>query len=261
MASLQVTCIVIACLLICETLCQSSIPLPTDPQLRYQQGEIVGLTHFNMATFLLPVESSCNSGNWVEYGSKPATFAPTNLNISNWVDSYKALGVKSAVLTAKHSCGFALWPSKVIIPTTNAVYNYSIAFSSSPLNQRDVMKEFSDILTANDIGHGYYYSLASNYFLNVKSTYVQKGKLLPGQIKLTQEQFQEVAIGQLTELFSNYGDITEFWFDGGTGNSNFSDEVTQVINKYQPNAAIFNGEQVSQNMVRWIGTESGGVSS
>ena len=34
--------------------------------------------------------------------SNPATFNPTKLNVSNWVESMKALGAKEAVLTAKH---------------------------------------------------------------------------------------------------------------------------------------------------------------
>ena len=44
----------------------------------------------------------CNSSN-------PASFAPTNLDVDNWVTSFKALGVSSAVLTAKHGCGFLAW--------------------------------------------------------------------------------------------------------------------------------------------------------
>ena len=41
--------------------------------------------------------TSCNS-------SHPSSFAPSNLNVSSWVESLKAIGATHAVLTAKHGC-------------------------------------------------------------------------------------------------------------------------------------------------------------
>eukprot|EP01084_Bolivina_argentea_P173936 301291_1 len=245
--------------LVTTIFCQN-IPVPTDPQLAYQHDEIVGLTHFNMATYLGGGNSGCNSNTWTNKGSKPTTFSPTTLNVSNWLQSYQAVGAKAAILTAKHGCGFLLWPTKTIIPSTNTLYNYSIQFTSSPLNTRDIAKEFANTLSAAGIGHGYYYSLATNFYLNVKQVYVQNTTLLPGQIKVTQTQFQQIATNQLTELFSNYGNLTEFWFDGGTGNQVMAQAVTNIISKYQPNMAVFNGQHVSKNMIKWVGTESGGTS-
>ena len=64
-----------------------------------------------MATYFGDGDPSCNKNNWegVNGSGNPLSFNPTNtLNISNWVQSYKAIGAKSAVLTAKHGCGFAL---------------------------------------------------------------------------------------------------------------------------------------------------------
>ena len=37
-------------------------------------------------------------------------------NISNWIESYAAVGVQSVILTAKHGCGFLLWPTNVTLP-------------------------------------------------------------------------------------------------------------------------------------------------
>ena len=91
------------------------VPLPTAAQLAYQRQELVGLTHFNMATFFGDGDPSCNSGNWAQ-SQKPSSFAPTDVNISNWIESYKAVGVKSVILTAKHGCGFLLWPTEVTLP-------------------------------------------------------------------------------------------------------------------------------------------------
>ena len=48
--------------------------------------------------------------------SQVSSFAPSNLNISAWVESFKTLGATSAVLTAKHGCGFLGWQTKTTLP-------------------------------------------------------------------------------------------------------------------------------------------------
>merc|ERR1719329_1586067 len=85
----------------------ANVPLPTKSQLIYQQREIVALTHFNMATFYTDGDPACNSFNW-KTSQKPSSFAPSNLNISNWIENYNLVGAKSGILTAKHGCGFLL---------------------------------------------------------------------------------------------------------------------------------------------------------
>eukprot|EP01084_Bolivina_argentea_P065700 119753_1 len=242
---------VVACLYI--TVSSQSIPLPTQSQYDYQAREVVGLTHFNMATFFGDGDPSCNSKNWKDSGN-PKSFNPTNLNISDWVESYKAIGAKSAVLTAKHGCGFCLWETKVNIPSTGLPYTYSVQYSS--YTKGDIVKEFVDTLRAADMGVGFYYSLTNNFYLNVRSHNVQPSNtLLPGQQNVTQAQFEQIAKEQLTELFTNYGNLTEFWFDGGT--ADLSNTVKELMAQYQPSTATFNGQQVSPNVVKWVGTESG----
>lgn len=44
--------------------CAASPVLPTPAQLAYQRGEIVALTHFNMATFVQDGDPACNPSNW-----------------------------------------------------------------------------------------------------------------------------------------------------------------------------------------------------
>lgn len=202
-----------------------------------------------MATFF--DDTSCNSNNWVNNSGNPLTFNPYLLNVTNWIESYKAAGAQSAVLTAKHSCGFTLWPTQVTIPSTGKIYNYSVTYSSYT---NDIVQEFSQNCAKYGLGYGFYYSLPNNFYLGLQNGGINSN-LLPGQVNVSEEEFEEIALGQLTELFSEYGNFSEFWFDGGT--LDFSDKVGDLISKYQSNAAIFNGQDVSQNMVRWIGTESG----
>jgi len=134
------------------------LPVPTPQQLAYQ-GAISGLIHFGMATFFHDGDPGCTSSNWnaCEAGggcnsSDPASFAPTNLNVSAWVASFKALGATSAVLTAKHGCGFLAWQTATTLPD-GRVYPYK----ASP-SQR-VLETFVDEMRAAGLGLGFYYSL------------------------------------------------------------------------------------------------------
>ena len=48
--------------------------------------------------------------------SDPATFNPKLLNTTQWMESITGLGANIAILTAKHGCGFCLWPTEAKLP-------------------------------------------------------------------------------------------------------------------------------------------------
>jgi hypothetical protein len=150
-----------------------ALPVPTRAQLAWQKNEIMALIHFNMATFFQNGDPGCTKQNWAE-SQKPASFAPVKLNVSQWIDSMRALGVKEAVLTAKHGCGFLLWPTASRLPNASP-YAYHVP---PGLN---VLQQFSEAMEREGLGHGFYYSLTNNFYLNVRGHYVQNGTLLPGQ--------------------------------------------------------------------------------
>lgn len=231
-------------------------PKPTPPQVLYQRHEIMALIHFNMATYAGDGDPGCHAGNWNKgvISSDPATFNPTKLNIDNWAESMTALGAKHAVLTAKHGCGHLLWPTKVTLPDGRS-YSYSVGKKDSAIHL-DVLDLFSKTMSKHGIGHGFYYSLTNNFYLNVHSHYVQNTTLLPGQEKVTQAEFEAIAMAQVNELWSNYGNLTEIWFDGGY-TTDLKTKITQLLATEQPNAVGFNGEGVTPNPVCWVGTESG----
>jgi hypothetical protein len=50
---------------------------------------------------------------------------------------------------------------------------------------------------------------------------------------------------QTSELWGNYGDLVELWFDGGLiPVSQGGPDVAPILKQYQPNAIVFNAEQV-----------------
>ena len=101
-------------------------------------------------------DPGCTPQNWVGcdnkngtncHSSDPASFAPTNLNISSWAASMKALGATSAVLTAKHGCGFLLFPPKTTLPS-GAPYTYHVR------EDMNVLAMFAAEMTSAGIGYG-----------------------------------------------------------------------------------------------------------
>ena len=137
-------------------------------------------------------------------------------------------------------------------------YNYSIAYS--PVNGSDVVRDFVQSTRRANIRPGFYYSVNVNNYLNVANNVV--GNVTsPGQVAITQSTYNSIVLAQLTELWSNYGELAEIWFDGGYSVDQLA-ALHQLLLAHQPHAAIFNGCDtngtcVQNASVRWIGTEDG----
>ena len=165
----------------------------------------------------------------------------------------KNLGAKHGVLTAKHGCGFLLWPTRVFLPD-GSPYRYDV---SNTIHKRNIVREFSEEMSNAGLGHGFYYSLTTNFYLNVKQHFVNGSKhILPGQQNVTQDEFESIATQHLTELWSNYGNFTEIWFDGGY-TQDMKENLTKLLLRLQPSAAGFGGFGISSSPIAWVGTESG----
>eukprot|EP01121_Diplochlamys_sp_Union-15-3_P020175 TRINITY_DN77_c0_g1_i2.p1 TRINITY_DN77_c0_g1~~TRINITY_DN77_c0_g1_i2.p1 ORF type:complete len:443 (+),score=77.55 TRINITY_DN77_c0_g1_i2:138-1331(+) len=183
----------------------------------------------------------------------PKIFNPTELNTDQWLESIVAFGAKYAVLVAKHNCGFCTWPTKVKFPEFGFSYDYSV---NSSAYRGDIVSQFVASCKKYGVKPGFYYSVVTNSYLNVENGKVFGGKLVPGQVNVTQEQYDEIVLAQITELWTNNGPLLEIWFDGGY-QQDIKEKLSALLLKLQPNAVAFNGYGVSVNPVRWIGTESG----
>jgi alpha-L-fucosidase len=90
-----------------------SIPTVTTTALQLSQKQLLAQQlavsfHYNMSTF--------SGSQWATPNLDPNTFAPTGLNIDQWLDTAVAGGAHSAMLTVKHHDGFALWPTAYFVP-------------------------------------------------------------------------------------------------------------------------------------------------
>ncbi|HOW70502.1 MAG TPA: alpha-L-fucosidase [Phycisphaerae bacterium] len=152
---------------------------PTDVLRAWEELEYGLFIHFGMSTF---------TGH--EFGGIEATskvYAPTDLDVDQWIRTARDAGMRYAVLTAKHHYGHALWPS--------AVSDYTVATSSQTT---DVIEQFVEACRKYKLAPGFYYSLGWDKY---------------HQLKRTPIEYERFVHEQMRELLTRYGPITEMWFD------------------------------------------------
>ena len=89
-------------------------------------------------------------------------------------------------------CGFLLWPTNVTLPDGS---NYGYHVGGKGGIGIDVVAEFAKEMTKAGLPHSYYYSLKDSFLLNARHDNVQNPSgLLPGQINVTQEQFEDISV-------------------------------------------------------------------
>jgi alpha-L-fucosidase len=137
-----------------------------------------------------------------DYQPSASVFNPHELDTDQWIRVAKSFGATYAVLVAKHCSGFSLWPTKA--------HEYSVKNSPWKNGQGDVVKDFIASCKKYDVKPGLYASASANAFCHVDNP----GLVLSGDTE-EQKNYNEIVKTQLTELWSQYGDLFEIWFDGG----------------------------------------------
>ena len=257
-----VSCVALALLASCS--CASSFQspaIPTEDVLAWSRREVGAFFSFNMITMLPNVSNTqyfcIGVGGDATWLPSPDTFNPDNLYVDQWLQAAVAMGAKYAVLTAQHCSGFSMWPTDVY-DDTGFGYTYSTRYSSFRGGSYDVVKDFITACAKYDIRPGIYYSLNQNFYLNVAGGLVLNTSLVPGQAEVTQELYGLIVLAQMKELWSNYGELSEIWFDGGCSVPEIRDVIDDFLFSTQPHAVYFNGCPTKHhNAIRWVGTESG----
>lgn len=213
---------------------------PNKIQQTWAEAEIGVLIHFDMPVY----QNDYIFRNW---GSHPdaSAFNPTDLDTDQWLKTASELGAKYAVLVAKHCSGFSLWPTET--------HEYSVKNSPWRDGKGDIVKDFVESCKKYNIKPGIYASTTTNGYLHVDNPgVVQEGG------PVTQEEYNKIVVQQLTELWTNYGDLFEIWFDGGIlSPERGGADVLSLVQKLQPNAVAFQGPYGHPNLVRWVGNEEG----
>ena len=220
------------------------IAKPTAKQLEWHDMELGVIIHFCPEMYRPDLRGSWFKTSAVREASAPSTLHPAKFDPEQWVRSAWELGAKYAVLVAKHCTGFAMW--------NTGVNDFSIAHTDWRGGGGDACREFVDACRKYGIKPGFYYSTGCNGYYDINDEIPQDlaGEKYRNYIKCVEDQ--------VTELWSNYGDLAEIWFDGGVipadqGGPN----LIPIMKRYQPDAICFQGPREWTHNVRWVGNEDG----
>ncbi|HEY6082961.1 MAG TPA: alpha-L-fucosidase, partial [Chitinophagaceae bacterium] len=197
-----------------------------------------------------------HGGEWImnrgkipvaEYQQYARQFDPVKYDPDAWVRMAKEAGMKYIVITAKHHDGFAMFKTKAS--------KWNIV-DATPYG-KDVLKPLAEACRKYGIRLGFYYSqaqdwnnpggavarkVASEGWPNPDSARIDAytkehgGHWDPYQTTRTMAEYiDQVAVPQVKELLTNYGDVAVLWWDTPTGMTDEFAEKLQALLKLQPN--------------------------
>ena len=216
-------------------------PVPTQDQLAWQDMDMYAFIHYSMNTY--------TDQEWGFGNEDPALFNPSDLDCRQWARVCKQAGMKGIIFTAKHHCGFCMWPS--------AYTEYSVKNAPWKDGKGDVVRELADACREEGLKFAVYLSPWDRNF-------AEYGR----------PEYITYFRNQLRELLTNYGDIFEVWFDGANGGDGWYGganetrridkyyydwpETYRLIRELQPHCVIW-GDNANRADLRWVGTEAGNV--
>ena len=215
---------------------QSADVLPSARHLEWADCEIGVIIHQDVQVY----EPSYDFRRQWGYTPPPSVFNPPSLDTDQWIRTAKAAGAKYAVLVAKHCSGFSLWPTKA--------HDYSVASSPWKGGKGDVVADFMASCRKFGVRPGLYASTGVNARLGVDHFGIGD----PAKW----DAYRDVVKTQLSELWSNYGELFEIWFDGGNlPPDRGGREIEDLLARLQPNAVVFQGNPARGPSLRWCGNE------
>lgn len=200
--------------------------VPRARQLEYQDWEYGMFLHFGLRTFY---------EGWRDMDPRPmdpANFNPSSLDCDQWAAVAAAVGMKYMVMTAKHHCGFANWPS--------ATTDFSVAASPWKDGRGDVVGEYLAACRKHGLAAGLYYSPYDH----------------TAPVYDDAKAYDDYFVTQISELLEPYGPIDILWFDGCGSEGHEYDwrRIIGEVRRMQPNILIFN---MGDPDFRWVGNEAG----
>jgi alpha-L-fucosidase len=193
------------------------------------------------------VYSVLGDGEWVmnqqqipikAYEKIPAFFNPTDFDAKAWVQMAKAAGMKYIAITSKHHDGFAMWDSKVS--------DYNIV-KRTPYG-KDVLKMLADECHKEGIKLFFYHSQLDwhhpDYFPRGNTGGNWTGRSENGDWY----KYLDYMDAQLTELLTNYGEVTGIWFDGMWDKKDADwrlNKTYSLIHKLQPGTLVGSNHHVA----------------
>lgn len=181
-----------------------------------------------------------------DYQRYAKKFNPVKFDADLWVRTAKQAGMKYIIITAKHHDGFAMFKSKAS--------KWNIV-DATPYG-KDILKMLSEACKKYNMKLGFYYSQAQDWnnpggaasrkltsegWPNPDSAKIDaytkshNGHWDSLQTTATFEQYiDRVAVPQVKELLSNYGNVAVLWWDTPTNMTDEAAKKLQALLKLQP---------------------------
>ncbi|WP_316840714.1 alpha-L-fucosidase [Pedobacter gandavensis] len=163
------------------------------------------------------------------YAGVAKRFNPKNWNADSVVSLAKKAGMRSIVITSKHHDGFCMFKT--------ATTDFNV-LDATPF-KRDIVKELSEACKRGGLRFGLYFSLIDWH-------YPQASPISSSNSDYITPEHVQYNKRQITELLSNYGPISELWFDMGSQNASESKELRDLVHKLQPDCMI--GSRIGNDM-------------
>ena len=155
------------------------------------------------------------------YADAAREFNPVNWNPDSIVALAKKAGMRSIVFTSKHHDGFCMYHSN---------YTGFNIVDATPY-KRDLMKELAEACKRGGIDFAVYFSLIDWHFPQAYP--ISSHNADP----LTPEHYA-FNLKQVEEIMTNYGPISEIWFDMGSLTAEQSRGLYELVNRLQPECMI-----------------------
>lgn len=199
--------------------------------------------------------SVLGNGEWVmnnrgiraeDYKMLQNVFNPTEFNAKEWVTIAKNAGMQYITLITRHHDGFSNFDTKESDwKITNTLYG------------KDIVKQIADECHKQGIKICFYYSLLDWYRNDYQWETGKTGKKSGRTEKSNWESYIKFMKAQLTELLTNYGEVSGIWFDGHWDQLDNDqdkslqskvnwhyDEIYSLIHRLQPQCLIGNNHHL-----------------
>jgi alpha-L-fucosidase len=184
------------------------------PAGTWQGKQVPGIGEWIMNRGRIPV---------ADYAKFTEQFNPVKFNADRWVSLAKAAGQKYIVITAKHHDGFAMFHSTV------TPYNI---YDATPF-KRDPLAELAEACRKQGIKLGFYYSQAQDWH-HPGGAAAKGGHWDKAQDGDMDDYIDKIAVPQVRELLTNYGDVAVLWWDTPVDMNSERAAKLQSLLKLQP---------------------------
>ena len=237
---------------VCALLANAQTYIPTPANLaarkQFQDMKFGMFIHWGASSVL-------GSGEWVmnnrnirvkEYQNLQRVFNPIDFDAKAWVDAAQGAGMNYITIITRHHDGFSNWDTR----------ESDWKITRTPYG-KDALKQLADECHKRGMKIFFYYSLLDWYRNDYQYETGKTGKGTGRTAKSDWNSYIRFMKAQLTELLTQYGEVSGIWFDGHwdqldndvdkTLSSKVNwhyDEIYELIHRLQPACMIGNNHHL-----------------